>query len=319
MKKPKVGKWLKKTLAGGGRVTARSNAFHRLVPRSAKIERIATGFLFTEGPVYLPGEACLLFSDIPGNRIYRIGEDGVCDVWRSPSHNANGLTLDREGRLIVCEHGARRVTRTEGDGNITVLADRFEGKKLNSPNDVIVRSDGAVYFTDPPYGIEAGEQEQSVQGVYRIPPEGGEPALVADDFERPNGLAFSPDERFLYVDDSAPDKRHVRVFAVTGEGGLAEGRLFADLNCGGRGTTDGMKVDREGHLFCTGPGGIWVFCPRGNHLGTIVLPEQPSNCAWGGADLSTLYVTAESSVYRVRTATSGPPPSGAPGSEGGAP
>jgi len=319
MKRFKARKWLKMTLAGHGRLTVRSKEFHRLVARGTKIEKIATGFVFSEGPVYLPGESCLLFSDIPGNRIYRIGEDGVCDVWRSPSHNANGLTLDREGRLIACEHGARRVTRTEKDGNITVLADRFAGKKLNSPNDVIVRSDGAIYFTDPPYGIEPGDQEQSVQGVYRIPSEGGEPVLVADDFERPNGLAFSPDERYLYVDDSAPERRHIRVFAVTGEGGLAEGRLFADLNCGGKGTTDGMKVDREGNLFCTGPGGIWLLTPGGIHLGTIVLPEQPSNCAWGGADLSTLYITAESSVYRIRTATSGPPPSGDSGSAGAAP
>jgi gluconolactonase len=213
------------------------------------------------------------------------------------------LTRDKEGRLIACEHGNRRVTRTEADGSVTVLAERFRGKRLNSPNDVIVKSDGAIYFTDPSYGINPKEQEQPVQGVYRLSPDTKEITLVADDLARPNGLAFSPDEKKLYIDDS--ERRHIRVFAVREDGSLTGGTLFHDMNVATPGAPDGMKVDVAGHVYCTGAGGVWVFDPAGNHLGTIVTPEKPSNCAWGDEDWRTLYITAETSLYKIRVNTAG--------------
>jgi gluconolactonase len=183
------------------------------------------------------------------------------------------------------------------------LADAFLGKKLNSPNDVIVKSDGAIYFTDPNYGIRPEEQEQEVQGVYRLSPDGEDLSLVASDFARPNGLAFSPDEKKLYIDDS--ERRHIRVFNVNDDGSLSGGTVFHDMNIATPGAPDGMKVDIEGRIYCTGAGGVWVFDPDGNHLGTIVTPEKPSNCAWGGMDSRTLYITACSSVYAIRAQTPG--------------
>lgn len=260
-------------------------------------ERIATGFQFTEGPLWVPGLG-LLFSDIPANRIYRWTEEGGVEVWREPSGHSNGLSLDEQGRLVACEHGARRVSRTEPDGQIMTLADRYEGGRLNSPNDLTVRSDGTVYFTDPPYGIQAEEREQPVNGLYRITPQGDLDRL-AEDFDRPNGLAFSPDERLLYVDDSR--RRHVRVFEVAQDGSLHNSRILADMDHPQPGSPDGMKVDREGHLFVAGATGLWVFEPDGEWLGVMVTPERPSNCAWGDDDRRTLYVTARTSLFRIRT------------------
>jgi gluconolactonase len=280
-----------------------SAEFIQLFPEDAVLERVATGFEFTEGPVWIEDEQSLLFSDIPANRIYRLGADRRVTIFRSPSANSNGLTRDRYRRLIACQHGNRRVSRTEADGSIVTLADRFEGKKLNSPNDVVVKSDGAIYFTDPPYGIKLHEQEQRVQGVYRLSPATGEVALVADDFIRPNGLAFSHDEKKLYVDDS--ERRHIRVFNVNDDGSLSGGTVFHEMNSGLSGSPDGMKVDVEGRVYCTGAGGVWVFDREGIHLGTIVTPEKPSNCAWGGSDWRTLYITACRSVYAIRVQTSG--------------
>lgn len=262
---------------------------------------VAGGFRFTEGPVWLP-EGRLLFSDIPADRIYSwTAEEGV-RVWRQPSGNSNGLTLDRAGRLLACEHGNRRVSRTEPDGTIVTLAERYNGKRLNSPNDIVVRSDGVVYFTDPPYGITPEKQEQPVNGVYAIWPD-GTLRLVADDFERPNGLAFSPDESLLYIDDSA--RRHVRVLDLRADGTLHRSRLFADMDHPQPGSPDGMKVDEQGHVYVCGATGVWVFEPDGEHLGVIVTPERPANCAWGDADRRSLYITARTSVYRVRTTVPG--------------
>jgi gluconolactonase len=280
----------------------KSEEFRSLFPANVRLERVATGFEFTEGPVWIAEEKCLLFSDIPADRIFRLASRRV-EIFREPSGNSNGLTRDRKGRLIACEHGNRRVTRTGKNGSIEILADRFEDKKLNSPNDVVVKSDGAIYFTDPSYGIKPHRQEQPVQGVYRLSPDGKELALIADDFSRPNGLAFSPDEKKLYIDDS--ERRHIRVFNVQDDGSLSGGAVFHDMNVSIPGAPDGMKVDVEGRVYCTGAGGVWVFDAQGKHLGTIVTPEKPSNCAWGDDDWRSLYITAVTSVYKIRVNTPG--------------
>ncbi len=266
-------------------------------------ERLATGFQFTEGPVWMP-EGYLLFSDIPANRIYKWSEAGGIEVWREPTGQSNGLTLDRRNRLVACEHSNRRVSRIESDGTVVCLADRHEGGRLNSPNDVVVRSDGVIYFTDPPYGIEPEQKEQAFNGVYRITP-GGEPEIVAEDFERPNGLAFSPDESVLYIDDSA--HRHVRAFDVRPDGTLTKSRVLASMDHPQPGSPDGMKVDSKGHLYVAGATGVWVFEPDGTRLGVIVPPERPSNCAWGDEDRRTLYITAQASLYRIRVRVPGIP------------
>ncbi len=222
----------------------------------------------------------------------------MLEVFRQPSGNSNGLTLDLQGRLIACEHSNRRVSRTEADGSVIPLATHYQGRQLNSPNDVVVKSDGSIYFTDPPYGVQPEERELDFQGVYRIAPD-GTLALLVDDFERPNGLAFSPDERILYVDDTA--RRHVRAFDVLPDGTLVHGRVFAEMQSPATGGPDGMKLDVEGSLYVTGPGGTWLFDPDGRHLGTLVTPELPANLAFGDGDRCTLYITARTSVYRVRT------------------
>lgn len=262
------------------------------------VEKVSGGYQFTEGPVWTPW-GTLLFSDIPANRIHEIGEKPR--VYREPSGNSNGLTFDLEGRLIACEHSTRRVTRTEKDGSLTVLAERFEGKRLNSPNDAVVKSDGSVYFTDPPYGIGKDQQELEFQGVYRIRPDGKIDLLVRD-FDRPNGLCFSPDEKVLYIADSS-DRRHIRAFRVAEDGTLCGGEEFAKLAEGG--VPDGMKVDAQGLLYSSGPGGVWVFDPSGKHLRTIPVPETPANLAWGDSDGRTLYITARTSVYKVRLPVGG--------------
>jgi gluconolactonase len=264
-------------------------------------ELVVGGFEFTEGPVWLP-EGALLFSDIPAGRIYRWDREDGLAVWRESSGNSNGLTLDRSGNLLACEHGNRRVSRTASDGSAETLADSYGGKRLNSPNDLVVHSSGAVYFTDPPYGIEEHQREQPVNGVYRIAPDGAI-TLVAEDFDRPNGLAFAPDERTLYIDDSR--RRHVRAFDVLADGHLANSRIVADMDHPQPGSPDGMKLDVEGRLYVTGATGVWVFEPDGTHLGVIVTPERPANLAWGDADHKTLYITARTSLYRVRATTRG--------------
>jgi gluconolactonase len=270
-----------------------------LIDVARGIERVASGFGFVEGPVWVAEDHALLFSDIPNNRIHRLVDARRTTVFRAPSHNSNGLTRDASGRLIACEHGLRRVTRTEPTGAITVLADRYGGRRLNSPNDVVEGPDGAIYFTDPPYGIPKEAQEQPCQGVYRVLPAGSSPELVADDFVRPNGLAFSPDRTTLYIADSSA-RRHVRRFAVESDGTLRGGEVFVSMAAAPPGVPDGMKVDSEGNLFCTGPGGIWVIDPQGRHLGSIIVPETAANCAWGGADWRDLFITASSSVYRIK-------------------
>ncbi|MBA7611195.1 Gluconolactonase [subsurface metagenome] len=271
-----------------------------IVTKEAALEQIATGFGFTEGPLWC-GDY-LLFSDIPRSRIVRLcmrSEGPEVTTFRSPSGNSNGLTLDRSGRLIACEHSTRRVTRTEIDGSVSVLAERYEGCRLNSPNDVVVRSDGSVYFTDPSFGLGTPPKwkELSCNGVYRVAPD-GELGLLVDDFELPNGLAFSPDEAVLYVNDTV--KSHIRAFDVSQDGSINNGRLLIELKGEEVGRPDGMKVDQQGNIYCTGPGGIWITQPDGKYLGRVMMPEQPSNFGWGDADWRTLYITARPSVYRVR-------------------
>jgi sugar lactone lactonase YvrE len=264
------------------------------------LQQIAKDLKFTEGPVWCP-EGYLLFSDIPADTIYKWTPDGKLEKFRSPSGNSNGLTLDRQGRLIACEHGNRRVSRTELDGTIKILAEKYNGKRLNSPNDVVVKSDGSIYFTDPPYGVEQAKRELDIQGVYRISPD-GTLTLLANDFEKPNGLVFSPDEKVLYIADT--DRKHVRAFDVKSDGTLANGRIFADLSAEKQNGPDGMKVDEKGNLYVTS-GVVWVFDKAGKHLCNIVTPEPPANCAFGGKDNKTLFITARTSVYKVQLKVKG--------------
>jgi sugar lactone lactonase YvrE len=284
------------------------NAMSNIIANDATIEAIGSGFFFTEGPVWDAAHDCLHFSDIPASTIHKWQPNIGLSVFRSPSGKSNGLTRDREGRLIVCEHAGRRVSRIEKDGAATTIASHYKGHRLNSPNDVVVKSDGYIYFTDPPYGLNptygvAEYPELDFAGVYRVAPDGSEIAVVAADCT-PNGLAFSPDEKRLYVADT--EENHVLVYDVDPDGDLSGGRVFAQIAGTGL-APDGIKVDRDGHVFVTGAGGVWVFEPGGLRLGIIPVPELPANLAWGDADWSTLYITARTSVYRVRTKTAGLP------------
>lgn len=254
---------------------------------SAEVTKVADGFGFTEGPVWAPKEGWL-FSDIPADTIYRADKS----VFRSPSGQSNGLALDRQGRLIACEHGNRRVTRTESDGSVTVLADSYLGRRLNSPNDLAVRSDGTIFFTDPPYGVKQEERELPFCGVYAIRP-GGELALLSVYFSRPNGVSLSPDEKTLYVADSQED--FIQAFDLHEDGSLANSRLFARCD-----NPDGIKVDREGNLWAATRDGVMRSRPDGSRAGVIEVPEQPSNLAFGGEDGKTLFITARTGVYQVR-------------------
>ena len=269
------------------------------VEREAK--ELASGLKFTEGPVWHP-DSYLLFSDIPAATIYRLVPGAGPSPWREQSGNSNGLTLDRQGRLLACEHGNRRVSRTEADGSVAPLATQYQGKRLNSPNDLVVRSDGSTYFTDPPYGIKPEQQELPWNGVFRISPS-GELQLLLSDFERCNGLAFSPDESRLYIADTW--RKHIRVFSVAPDGSLSGDALFADMTSDVAGGPDGMKVDVEGRLYVAGAGGIWVYRPSGELVGVLPTPQTPANLAFGGSDHQTLFVTARTSVYALPTTTPG--------------
>lgn len=280
-----------------------------LIAPGAKVEKVADGFEFIEGPVWQKA-GYLLFTDIPRNRIMKWHpKDGV-SIFREPSEKANGLAIDAQGRLIACEHQARRVSRTEANGKVVTIADKFEGKQLNSPNDLAFGRDGSIYFTDPPFGLPQQKEgkELDFNGVYRLTPKGELTALVKD-FVRPNGIAFSPDRKILYVADSA--KRHLRAFDVKADGSLANGRVFAELQpwaANIQGAPDGMKVDVKGNVYATGPGGVWVFDKQGKRLGVIITPEIPANCGFGDADFRTLYMTARTGLYRIRLQVAGTKP-----------
>jgi len=274
--------------------------FNTLVADDAVLEHVATGFGATEGPVWLGDH--LLFSDIPRSRTIRwreLPEGPEVTTYRTPTGNANGLTLDGEGRLLRCEHSGRRVTRIEHDGTETTLVDRYEGKRLNSPNDVVVHSSGAIYFTDPPYGLPnfTEGKELSFHGVFRLDPN-GTVTLLAQDFDRPNGLCFSLDETILYVADTS--RQHIRAFDVQADGSVTNGRIWADLTSTDIGRPDGMKIDQQGNLYCTGGGGVRVVTPAGNIVGRILVPEQNRNIGFGGPDWRTLYMTAGAGLYRIR-------------------
>ncbi|MFN8473985.1 MAG: SMP-30/gluconolactonase/LRE family protein [Anaerolineae bacterium] len=274
---------------------------------NAAVERLATGCRWTEGPVWFGDGRYLLWSDIPNNRMLRWCEDsGAVSVYRANSNYSNGNTRDRQGRLVTCEHGARRVTRTELDGSITVLMDRFQGKRLNAPNDVVVHSDGSIWFTDPGYGILMNYEGEKAEFelpryVYRLDPHTGQATVVADDFDRPNGLCFSPDETRLYIVDTG-EPHHIRVFDVVDGTRLTNGRVFADMAPGG---ADGIRVDREGNLWVSagwggaGFDGVHCFTAEGDLIGKIHLPEPCSNLCFGGAKKNRLFITAGQSVYAV--------------------
>ena len=285
-----------------------NSEFRDILPEGSAVERLATGFMFTEGPAWDVEGGYLLFSDIPANSIKKWSpQDGISD-FRVPSGKSNGLTRDGLGRLIACEHANRRVSRTEEDGTVVTVASHYEGKKLNSPNDVIVKSDGSIYFTDPPYGLDPlfgtmEEQELPFYGVYRVSPDGNELSLLIRD-SVPNGLAFSPDESLLYVADT--ERNHIRVFDVNDDGRTSNGRIFAEIY-GEPLAPDGMKVDLNGNIYVTGKGGIWVLNPEGKRLGIIQVPQLPANLAWGDRDWKTLYITARSSLYKVRLNATGVP------------
>lgn len=298
-------------------------ALDALVPPDAVMEKLAEGFDWSEGPVWRPADGSLLFSDVPRNTVYqwKAGED--IHVFLKPSGfsgqvqpgqkepGSNGLTLDAEGRLVLCQHGDRQIARLEPDRSLTPLASQFEGKRFNSPNDLVYHSNGDLYFTDPPYGLPKLNQDPAKElpfnGVYRLAKDGSL-TLLTRELSFPNGLAFSPDEKTLYVANSDPLRSIWMAYEVKPDGTLGPGRVFFDatpLRPGRKGLPDGMKVDARGNLFATGPGGVLIFSPEGKHLGTLQTGQATANCAWG-EDGSTLYLTADMFLCRVRTATRGP-------------
>ena len=291
-----------------------------VVPPGARLEKVASGFEFTEGPVWSP-DGALLFSSPNTNVIYRWTPDGRVDVFRPKSGysgvdigrytqpGSNGLTFDGEGRLTICQHGNRRVIRVEPHGNVTVLADRYDGRRLNSPNDLVHRSDGTLYFTDPPFGLPGAfgdpDKDLPFSGVFRVDARDGV-RLLTDELSGPNGLAFSPDERYLYVGNWDLERKVIMRYVVDEAGDLSHGTVFFDLtDAPGEDAIDGLKVDQAGNVYACGPGGVWIVAPDGTHLATLELPEAPHNLAWGDADGRTLYITALTSIYRIRLAIPG--------------
>ena len=303
-----------------GKIERLDPALDALLPKDAIIEKLAGGFDWSEGPVWMPGNY-LLFSDVPMNTIFKWDAASGVSIFMQPSGytgtvprggepGSNGLTRDKQGRLIACQHGDRRVARWNGS-QFETIADRFEGKRFNSPNDVVVKSNGDFYFTDPPYGlpknIDDPTKEISFQGVYRVAAGDGKVTLLTDEVTRPNGIAFSPDEKILYVASSDPKKAIWMSYPVKADGTLGPGRVFFDATAmqkGQKGLPDGLKVDARGNLWATGPGGVLILSPEGKHLGTLATGEATANCAWG-EDGSTLYITADMWLCRVKTLVKG--------------
>ncbi len=281
--------------------------FAELLVPGPRLEKLYTGMRWAEGPVWFADTRTLLFSDISNDRMLQWCEDLGVREFRRPSNFANGHTRDRQGRLVSCEHQTRRVTRTEPDGTITVLADSYDGKRLNSPNDVVVRSDGTVWFTDPTYGISSddeggvAEQEQDGRYVFRLDPESGDLGVAIDDFVQPNGLAFSPDETRLYVADS-DDDRHIRAFDVAADGSCSGGAVFAVID---NGAPDGFRFDAAGNLWTSAGDGIHCLAPDGVLLGKILVPETVANLTFGGPARDRLFITAATALYTVPVAQTG--------------
>ena len=292
-------------------VAVHSEKLRMLVDENAEVEQIATGFTFTEGPIWM-ADGSLHFSDMPADKRRRWHPKEGVTVLRDPSNKCNGMTRDNDGNLIVCEHVTSSVVRESPDGTRETLATHWGDKELNSPNDVIVARDGSILFTDPTYGRMPGfglerEQELDFQGVYRLPAGGGELQLLVDDFAQPNGLCFSTDESLLYVNDT--DRAHIRAFDVGPDHQLSNGRVFAE-NIGTASLekgdlVDGMKLDEHGNVYVTGPEGVWIISPDGEHLGTIKVPEPVGNLNWGDDDWRTLYIPSSTSVYRIRMQVAG--------------
>jgi len=271
---------------------------------TSEAERLATGFVFTEGPLWHP-DGFYYFVDVRKSMFYRLTPGGKPEILRENTGEGNGTTFDLQGRLIMCEGGNRRVTRTGADGKLEVLCDRYEGKRLNRPNDVVCRSDGSIYFTDPGLRVPLAERELPYAAIYRVDPSGAVSMLA--DFEYPNGLAFSPDERTLYVANTRW-AQYIHALEIGADGAMVRRRIFADMSSDETdGVPDGMKVDVQGRVYCTGPGGTWVFAPDGARLGIIRTPEVPANLAFGGPDLRTLFFTARTSVYSLRVKVPGQP------------
>jgi gluconolactonase len=305
--------------ASVGKIIRLDPAFDALVPKDAKIERVATGFNFTEGPLWRP-EGLLWFSDVPGNLVRSLTPSGQVKVIiqraggvaTSPQGafiGPNGMISDKDGAVLLCQHGARRIVRVGKDMKITPYIDRFEGHRFNSPNDLVYRSDGALYFTDPPYGLTGQDadpaKELKFNAVFLYAHGTLKPIIT--DLARPNGIALSPDEKTLYISNTEPKQFWMR-YDVAADGSVSNGRMFFDPSGNNeQGGPDGMKVDSRGNIFATGPGGVWVLSPAGKHLGTIQPGETAANCAWGD-DGKTLYITASTSVYRIRIAVPGEKP-----------
>ncbi len=302
---------------GAGSVLRVDPALDAIVPADYRIEKLSGGFVFTEGPVWVRDGSYLLFSDLRGNAIHKWDPDEGLSTFMDPvfegdsegrSVGSNGLNIDPEGRLILCEHGNRRISRIEADGSLTVLVDSYQGNRLNSPNDSAFKSDGWLYFTDPPYGLAQLEddpaRELDFNGIYRLSPT-GELELLERNQSRPNGIAFSPDEETLYVANSDGSNKVWMAYDVQEDGTLSNGRVFFDVNSEtAGGAADGLKVDKAGNIFATGPGGVWIFDPTGKHLGTIQPDEVPANVAWGDEG-RTLYMTARTGLYRIALTTEG--------------
>jgi len=291
-------------------VEIRAPAFRSVVGDAVSFEKLGGGFLFTEGPVWHPIGQHLTFSDMPGDVMRRWDARQGITTFRKPCHKSNGLVYDKEGRLLICEHATSRVSRLERDGSLTTLASHWSGRELNSPNDIVVRQDGAIYFSDPKYGrVEyygvPRPQQLDFQGVYRIDPRTGETGLMARDFGQPNGLCFSLDETRLFVNDT--ERQHIRVFDIAADGSLENGRVWAETRGVGDGAPDGMKIDCVGNVYCCGPGGIHVFAPDATCLGVIRVPEYVANFCWGDGDYRSLFITASTSLYRIRTRIPGRP------------
>lgn len=301
--------------AEGTAVETHDPRFAACIVGHARIERLWTGARWSEGPAWFAAGRYLVWSDIPNDRMLRFDEtDGSVSVFRQPSRNANGNTVDQQGRLVSCEHGARRVTRTGHDGSVQVIADAWRGKRFNSPNDVVVKSDGSIWFTDPPYGIlidyEGGRADSEIGGnhVYRADPASGEVTLVADDFDKPNGIAFSPDEAFLYVADTgashrADGPRHIRRLAVQPDGRtLGAGAVFADCTAG---LFDGFRLDEAGRIWTSAGDGVHCYAPDGTLIGKLRVPETVANVCFGGARLNRLFICGTTSLYSCYLAVNG--------------